>query len=189
MVAVTDMVDFSEALDSVAVSNKVLGQGDGFGQRSSKVSSEIINAERGRADAGQQRIARRGAEGLVAIRVFEEETSLGEAIEVWRLNPPVTITAEQRFQVIDTNEQYVRPGGACGRSRPSGGGDKNQRSALPGSAEFHSLILERTESHRKVMPTGCILALPPECARLGRSGVAKPAINQGCCARGGHSVT
>ena len=65
-----------------------------------------------RAQTGQQRIAGRCTNGLIAIGPLELHTSRGEAIDVWRLHDLVAVTAEQRLQVIDADEQDIRAVGS-----------------------------------------------------------------------------
>jgi hypothetical protein len=93
---------------------EVLWQRHGIGHGRTKVRRQVVNAERLRAKAGQQRISRRRTHGLVAVSPFETRTTGSKTIDVGRLHHLIAITAQDRLEIVNANQQDIRPlGGHC----------------------------------------------------------------------------
>ena len=72
-----------------------------------EIGGEIVNAGGGGAEAGEKRVARGSAHGLVAIRGVKTDTAAGESIEVWGLDDRCAVTAEEGLQIVDANEKNI----------------------------------------------------------------------------------
>ncbi len=110
-VAVAAVEDLAHGLGAVALLAEVLRQGDGIRRGFAEVRAQLVDAEGLRAQAGHERVAGGGADGLVAIRGLEEHAAPGEAVGVGRFGEAVAIAAEGGLQIVHADEQDVRFGG------------------------------------------------------------------------------
>lgn len=117
-VAVADVEDFAKRLGAVAVVFEVLREGDGVGLGLAKVGRQVVYAERLGTEAGEERIAGRGADRLIAIGGVEADALGGEAVDVRGDRVWIAVAGNVRLQVVDADEEDIR---ACGVS--AGGGN------------------------------------------------------------------
>ena len=115
-VAVADVKNLSQRLGAVAVLLEILRQRHRVRRGLAEVRPEIVNAQRGRPHAGEQRIARRRAHGLIAIRALEHHAASREPVDIRRLHNLVAVAAEHGLQIIDRYEKDVGLLGGVGRA-------------------------------------------------------------------------
>ena len=101
VVAVADVKDLAQRLGAVAVLLEVLRQRHRVRRGLAEVRAEIVDAERVRPQAGEQRVARRRADRLVAVGAFEQHAARREPVDVRRLRQLVAVAAERRLQIVD----------------------------------------------------------------------------------------
>ena len=70
---------------------------------------KIVNLDRVRITAGEQRSPRRIAQRELAVRAVELQTLLGESVDVRRLDMGLAAATELRPEVVDGDEQDIRP--------------------------------------------------------------------------------
>src|SRR5690606_33157780 len=103
-----DVEDLADPRRMVAVIFEILRQRDRVGDGATKVIPEAIDAERGRACAGQKVVSRRRADGLVRVGAVEAHAARGEAVEARRVDPLVAVGSEGWLQVVDQDKKNVR---------------------------------------------------------------------------------
>lgn len=108
------MINFTHALDEVAVVFKMLGKRHDVGERGAEVSDEIPNLGGVGASAGEQAGARGRADGLLAIRAIEGDALFRDAVEVRTLHVVRAIGAELGAEVVDGDEEDIGPIGGVG---------------------------------------------------------------------------
>ncbi len=113
VVPVADVQDFAHRLGPVPVRLELLGDGDRVGRGLPEVRAEIVDPEGRRTQAGHQRVARRRTDGLVAECALEEHAVRGEPVDARRLCARVAVAAEERLEIVDADQQHIRP--LCGR--------------------------------------------------------------------------
>jgi hypothetical protein len=108
MIAVTDMKDLAQRLSAPAMLLEMLRQCHGIGPCLAKVCAQVIDADRLRTQTGQQRIPRRRAHRLVAICLLKQHASRRQPVKMRRFRR-ASVTAGNRLEIIDTDQQYVWP--------------------------------------------------------------------------------
>ena len=103
------MINFTHALDEVAVVFKMLGKRHDVGERVAEVSDEIPNLGGIRASAGEQAGARGRADGLLAIRAIEGDALFRDAVEVRTLHVVRAIGPELGAEVVDGDKEDIGP--------------------------------------------------------------------------------
>ena len=108
-VPVADVENLPHRLRAPSIRDEVLRERHRIRRGFAEVRPEVVNAERRRAETRHQRVARRRAHRLVAIRAVEDHPTRREAVEVRRLHRFVAVAAKQRLQIIHADEQDVWP--------------------------------------------------------------------------------
>ena len=121
--AVTDVEDLAHRFRAVAVAPEKLRERDGIGVSVAEVAAELVETGRRGARAEEEGVARRGADGLVAIRGVEAQAAGDEPVEMRRDRGAVSVGTERGLQVVDEDEQNV--GARRGGERGVGGQKKD----------------------------------------------------------------
>lgn len=79
------------------------GIGLGVGPSAAKVGRQVVNAERLRAQANEESIARRGADGLIAVGGVEADAACGKPIDVGRDGQRIAVAANDGLQFVDSD--------------------------------------------------------------------------------------
>ena len=130
--AVTHVEDLAHRFRAVAVAPKELRERDGIGVRVAEVAAELVETGRRGARAEEESVARRGADGLVAIRGVEAQAAPDEPVEMGRDRGAVAVGTQRGFQVIDEDEQNV--GARGGGERGVGSEERDQEEKCEGGA-------------------------------------------------------
>jgi hypothetical protein len=113
LITVARMVDFTQRLGVITMLNEILRHRHGIRRRLAEVCRQVVDAEGGGPQSGHQIVAGRRADRLVAVSHLKEHAALRQAVHVRRLDLCLTVTPEQRLEVVHTDEQDVGLGGAA----------------------------------------------------------------------------
>jgi hypothetical protein len=124
-VVVAPVIDLAHADAGVAVLLEMLAQRHDVGDMRAEVRFQIVDLRRIGAQPRHQAGPRRRADGLLAIRSQENRAVLRQSVDVRTADVIGPVTAQFGAQVIDRNEQHIRP--LLGRSRHSDKQPTHQR--------------------------------------------------------------
>mgnify|MGYP001090013640 CR=1 FL=1 len=97
-----------------------------IGRGVAEESPQVVDAQRGRAEPGHQRVPRRRADGLVAERALEQHAPRGKPVDVRRLDHRHAVAAEQGLEIVHADQQDVRLVGGLDCSRPRQQGEQRE---------------------------------------------------------------
>jgi hypothetical protein len=104
----THVEDFPEAFRVITVPAKMLSERHRIRSGPSKICAQVVNPKRLWAQAGEQCVAGRGANSLIAVRPLKEHPAGCQSIQSGRLRLLVPVTSEHRLKIVDTNQQHIR---------------------------------------------------------------------------------
>jgi len=170
-VAMAHVKDLAHGLGAVAVALEVLGHGDRVGDGLAEVGAEVVDADGLRAQAGHERVARRGAYGLVGERPLKQHAPGRQPVDARRADQRRAVAAQEWLEVVHANQQDVRF--LCrllrGRKRAAEGEHGGQQHGVSHRAcsprtwgwlanRFHSSLLPRvpevSDRAAPIAPTG-----------------------------------
>ena len=93
--------DFSERLGAITLCHEVLRQRHGIRHGLAEVRAQFVDAERLRSQAGEQRVSRRGAHGLIAKRLLKKHAAGGKEKRQVRLGGIGEIVAREVARRLD----------------------------------------------------------------------------------------
>ena len=105
----TGVVDFAEGRAMVAVRLEVLRQRDAIRLRRAEMRLEVPHLRHIGPEPGHDRRARGTAHRLLHIGPVEDDPASRDAVDVGRLDDGVAVAADFRTQVVDSDEEHIRP--------------------------------------------------------------------------------
>ena len=146
------MKHFADAGRVVSVLLELLGQRDRVGHGPAKMETQTVNAERRGASTGQQVISRGCTHGLIAVCPVEPNSPRCQTVEVGRMNPLVTVSAERRLEVVDQDQQDIGALGSLRRARAGDNQQAEQADQASGKSRHETLVVRRSSPDRFAPP-------------------------------------
>ncbi len=187
-VAVPDMEDLADRFRAIAaLFREVLRQRHRIRQDPPQPASKSIKAGGRGMRAEHEREARRRADGLVAIGEVEAHPARGQPVQVRCPGGRITVATERGLQVVDQDEQHIRPrrrrrqpgrtqeGQHQGEAEQEGEqGAAHDRRFLGNGADRCGLQLESVNHLSKEHLAGDRLTLPPSPPSVSLCAVLSP---------------
>lgn len=110
------VVDFTHAGHVIAILNKMLGEGDGIGDRSAKMVVEVVDFDLVGPEAGHDGSPAWVAERELIVGPVKADALGGEAVDVGCFDDEIAVTTQRRSEIIDGDEEDVGFFGCGGES-------------------------------------------------------------------------
>src|SRR5689334_18780517 len=91
MIPVANMENLPDSLRAITILHEILRERHRIGTSESEIRPQVIDPETGGAHPSHQRVSRRRANRLVAIRPLKEHSSFRQTVDIRRMNLLVPI--------------------------------------------------------------------------------------------------